>query len=213
MDKLQAMLSKLPHYYKSDDPESNIYNIIKAFADEYELLMTEINRADAMIGIDTTADRDLEFRWGKLLGITKRPNETNNQYRIRLKNSVTTLSGGTRAAIQYAVATGLGVNHNEQLMNESVIVVDGWDYIGEFELPPEASEPGHIVIEIDLEGHTWNDELEEIVTEAYNSSKAAGIMVYIIVGGVSITYYIDLDKYFYYHLGSLYYSDLSKDPT
>ena len=121
MDKLQAMLSKLPHYYKSDDPESNIYNIIKAFADEYELLMTEINRADAMIGIDTTADKDLEFRWGKLLGIERRPNESNTKYRVRLKNSVTVLSGGTRAAIQYAVATGLGVNHNEQLMNEAVI--------------------------------------------------------------------------------------------
>ena len=110
MDKIEAIVQRLPHFYAAYDNKSIMYGILKAFADEFDIVVNDyINRSDNDIGIMTTDERDLEWRWGALMGFPRLRNETYERYRMRLVNMVNALRGGTAPAIRYAVALMLGI--------------------------------------------------------------------------------------------------------
>ena len=77
MDKIEAIVQRLPHFYAAYDNKSIMYGILKAFADEFDIVVNDyINRSDNDIGIMTTDERDLEWRWGALMGFPRLRNET-----------------------------------------------------------------------------------------------------------------------------------------
>lgn len=181
MNKLEAILNRLVSYYDKDD-KSQIYNILKAFADEFEIVSSEyIDRADNAIGVETTDGRDLDWRWGSFLNIARQDGEDDDTYRKRLSSVANSLQGGTAASIRYAVAISLGLANDDAKAERCIRIYDGWKY-------PNAEEEmkafGHVVCVFKFETEDrdlYYDGIEEDVVEAMNRAKAAGIIAHALI--------------------------------
>lgn len=181
MNKLEAILNRLVSYYDKDD-KSQIYNILKAFADEFEIVSSEyINRADNAIGVETTDGRDLDWRWGSFLNIARQDGEDDDTYRKRLSSVANSLQGGTAASIRYAVAISLGLANDDAKAERCIKIYDGWKY-------PNAEEEmrayGHVVCVFKFKSEDrdlYYDGIEEDVVEAMNRAKAAGIITHVLI--------------------------------
>ena len=181
MNKLEAILNRLASYYDKDD-KSQIYNILKAFADEFEIVSSEyIDRADNAIGVETADGRDLDWRWGSFLNIARQDGEDDDTYRKRLSSVANSLQGGTAASIRYAVAISLGLANDDAKAERCIRIYDGWKY-------PNAEEEmkafGHVVCVFKFEAEDrdlYYDGIEEDVVEAMNRAKAAGIIAHALI--------------------------------
>lgn len=181
MNKLEAILNRLVSHYDKDD-KSQIYNILKAFADEFEIVSSEyIDRADNAIGVETTDGRDLDWRWGSFLNIARQDGEDDDTYRKRLSSVANSLQGGTAASIRYAVAISLGLANDDAKAERCIRIYDGWKY-------PNAEEEmkafGHVVCVFKFETEDrdlYYDGIEEDVVEAMNRAKAAGIIAHALI--------------------------------
>lgn len=119
MDKIDLVMQRFHrHTYDPDDKSSSLYKLIKSIVDEFNITMSNIDRIDKMIGINSTLPDDLYNRFGALLNIRQNKNESDEQYRSRLKLSIVSLSGGTAEAIKYAIASGLGINNDTNAMDK-----------------------------------------------------------------------------------------------
>ena len=115
MDKIQAVMNRFPqNAYDPDNQKSVLYAIIKAIIDEFNITMGNIDRINKMLDINNIEPEDMYNRFGALLNISRNPKETDEQYRNRIKTSMTALSGGTAAAIKDAIACGLGINDDNE---------------------------------------------------------------------------------------------------
>lgn len=115
MNKLEAILNRLVSYYDKDD-KSQIYNILKAFADEFEIVSSEyIDRADNAIGVETSDGKDLDWRWGSLLNVARRNGENDDTYRKRLQ----VISGS--GARNYTIITIHGREYKERRVQQMTI--------------------------------------------------------------------------------------------
>lgn len=180
MEKFNSIIDRLPKHY-SRDPQSQIYNILKAFADEFEIVYSEyIERANNAIGIDNTLGQDLDWRWGSLLNISRRVGESDTTYRKRLSRSMSTLHGGTAESIKYAVSIMLGIEDDEIRVNKFIKIYDGWEYDG---AEPEMKQYGHIicVIILDTEDSIYYDGIEDDIIQYIENVKAAGTAMHVIV--------------------------------
>lgn len=181
MNKLEAILNRLVSYYDKDD-KSQIYNILKAFADEFEIVSSEyIDRADNAIGVETTDGRDLDWRWGSFLNIARQDGEDDDTYRKRLSSVANSLQGGTAASIRYAVAISLGLANDDAKAERCIKIYDGWKY-------PNAEEEmkayGHVVCVFKFESEDsdlYYDGIENDVIKAMNRAKAAGIITHALI--------------------------------
>ena len=191
MDKIDAILSRFPQYtYDPDNKSSALYKLIKSIVDEFNITMGNIDRIDKMINIDTTLPDDIYNRFGALLNIKQNKDETDEQYRNRLKVSVTSLSGGTAEAIKYAIASGLGINNDMNAMDR-IRIYDAWDYDG---TEPVTKDYGYIGCLIDLDQGDYSVDIERTVAESANSVKAAGVIIQFIYYNFRIVYYSELDN-------------------
>lgn len=133
MSKLETIQSKFPKFYKKYfEDNSIIYNLIKSISENDEDQNKIIDRMYAMIGIDTTYDEDLEYRWGKLLGLSKLPYETYDEYRAKLKLVIPMFSGGTAEAVKYALACYMNINSDKSLMDEYIFISDAWVQLSDY---------------------------------------------------------------------------------
>jgi len=202
MDRLSNILSTIPQFYNYDDTRSIIYNIIKAISEELDDLQILINQIDDLIGINNTNSSDLYNRWGSLLNIPKRYNESDDAYRNRLKLSCTSISGGTKQSIIYAIAISLDLqNLPDTDINNAIKVYDGWEYSDDYEY-------GTIVCIIDLKYREFSEDLRSIIQDAINDSKASGIVSYIIFLNLILTYYYELPQLTYNELSNTIYGDI-----
>ena len=149
---------------------------------------------------------DIYNRFGALLNIKQNTNETDEQYRSRLKVSVTALLGGTKEAVKYAVASGLGVNNDQEAMDR-IHIYDAWDYPGEANV---IKEYGYVVCDIDLNQGIYSIETEAVVTETVNNAKATGVSVQLVFRNFRIVYYIELDNVTYISLDTLNYNQVGE---
>jgi hypothetical protein len=117
----------LPGFYNKYDSKSVLYTVISACVDMDERRAVIIKRIDSAIGIDTTYDEDLEYRWGSLLSMPKNRNETYTAYRNRLKMAYPSLIGGTADAIKYAIASVIGISNDQTLVDDYIVVMDAWE--------------------------------------------------------------------------------------
>jgi len=207
MDKLEAVLGRLPSFYNTTET-SNMYGLMKSFTDELQVQLDSIDRADDMIGISSTRGSDLEYRWGNILGFPRISNETDDQYRARLKNSVQTMVGGTKSSIQFAVGVGLGISTDQTKMDDMIHIYDAWDY-NVSEVDPAIKTPCNVICYIDLMNEQYYDsEIDSIVRSCTNASKAAGIDIHIIVANYKLDYYVQMDDVTYEQLSTLRYSQM-----
>lgn len=207
MDKLEAVLRRFPqNTYNTSDQSSALYKLIKAIIDEFNIVMSNIDRVDKMIGIDEVLPDDIYNRFGALLNIKQYPNETDEQYRSRLKTSVTALSGGTAEAIKYAIACGLGTNNDPTAMDR-IHVYDAWKYTGDANV---IKNYGYVVCEIDLNQGQYSIEMEDIVAESANNVKATGVIIQFIYYNYRIVYYAELDDITYATLSTSTYSQVGE---
>ena len=198
MDKIDAILSKLPHFY-AQDPGSNNYAILKAFADEFDIAQEQfIDRANSNLGIDTADARDLDWRFGSLLGFKRLAGETDDAYRIRLMNMVNALRGGTAPAIQYAVALVLGIADDTVGVEEKIKVYDAWEYEN---TPPGYSDYGNFVVIVRLNGEDFDihhyDGIEVDINQLIDVVKAAGTSCVVLLGN---TQYRNIRQYHQHQL-------------
>lgn len=229
MDKIDAVLRRFPQYaydlnsttnqsfalgigklgyIKLGYGKSALYMLIKSIIDEFNITMSNIDRIDRMININTALPDDIYARFGALLNIKQNKGETDEQYRNRLKVSVTSLSGGTAEAIRYAIASGLGINDDANAM-ERIRVYDAWKYDGEESVTKEY---GHVVCTVDLNQGNYSDveHIVGVVAEATNNVKAAGVIVQFIYYNFRITYYSELNTITYASLDNIVYDKVGE---
>lgn len=207
MDKISAVLSRFPQYaYDPEDKSSKLYKLIRSIVDEFNVTMGNIDRLDKMIGIDTVLPDDLYNRFGTLLNIKRNKNETDEQYRSRLKTSVTALSGGTTSAIKYAVACGLGINNNPMAM-DNIRIYDAWKYNGDVNI---IKDYGYVVCDIDLDQGEFSVDIENIVRESADNVKSSGVIIQFIYRNFRISYYSELDNAVYASLDTLFYNKVGE---
>lgn len=207
MDKIDAVLNRFPqHTYDPDNKSSALYKLMQSIVSELNITMDNIDRIDKMTGIDTILPDDIYSRFGALLNIKQNKNETNEQYRNRLKVSITSLSGGTATAIKYAIASGLGIN-DDAIAMDRINVYDAWEYDGDAAV---IKDYGYIVCSIDLNNGRYSTDTERIVIESANSVKAAGIIIQFVYYNFRIEYYIGLDDISYSSLSTMTYSQVGE---
>lgn len=203
--KLQRAQSDLPTFYAANDENSVIYALLNALTQVDEDRGAIITRVYGAIGIDKTDDRDLESRWGGLLGTKMKPTETYDQYRTRLKLIYPSLVGGTATAIKYAIASCLGADlSDENNVNNTVQVYDAWEY-------DKSVGYGNIIILVNsmlIPYDNMDAKIQEIETTVTNI-KAAGINFYMVYKAFNPITYHDLDLNTYISLNDFTYNELS----
>lgn len=209
MDKMDAVMSRFPQYaYDPENKSSGLYKLIKSIIDEFNITMQNIDRIDKAIGIDTILPDDIYNRFGALLNIKQNKNETGEQYRHRLKTSITALSGGTAEAIKYAIACGLDIN-NDPIAMDKIRVYDAWEYDGDADIGVN-NKYGYVVCSVDLDNGKYSADMESIVARSANDVKAAGVSIHFIYHNFRIIYYIELDDVTYASLSTLKYNQVGE---
>ena len=97
---LPQMQASFPHLYDVYNEKTILYALLSVYADRAKSRLRIIDRLYAMIGIDSTYDEDLEYRWGSLLGIKRNSGESYSDYRARLLIIYASLADGTAEAIE-----------------------------------------------------------------------------------------------------------------
>lgn len=208
MNKIDAVLERFPQYaYDPENTKSSLYKLIKSIVDEFNITMNNIDRINSAIGIDTILPDDIYNRFGSLLNIKQNPNETDEQYRNRLKVSVTSLSGGTAEAIKYAIISGLGINNDADAIDR-IKVYDAWEYDGNTE--GIIKDYGYVVCSVDLNNGAYSTDMEAIVSESANNVKASGVAIQFIYHNFRIMYYTELDKMTYVNLNTIIYNQVGE---
>lgn len=208
MEKIDAVLNRFPQYaYDPENKSSVLYQLIKSIIDEFNITMNNINRIDRMLNIDTVLPDDLYDRFGALLNIKRNKGETDEQYRSRLKVSVTSLSGGTAEAIKYSIASSLSIHGDTNAMDR-VKVYDAWNYDGDRD--DIIKDYGYIVCVIDLNQVGYSIDIEKAITESANNVKAAGTIIQFIYNNYRVIYYAELDNLRYIELDAITYDKVGE---
>ena len=179
MDRKPTILNRMPDNWNKSS-NSVISTIVSAITSELAYIDDTIDYNDNLIGVNTTTGGELDDRWGALLNIPRRKNESDNIYRSRLKTAIISLAGGTAGALRYAVSVALNVENNIQDVINKIQVMDAWVYTGPNSANMDKS-AGNAVVYIDSSVADYIDDLIlENIRTAVMSAKAAGINVYII---------------------------------
>lgn len=211
LTKLELTQAGLPHWYKKYSGDKSImYALLDAFSKATGDTGDIAKRLDDAIGIDTTNDKDLEYRWGSLLGVSKANNESYDLYRSKLKLAIPSLIGGTKDAIVHAIAIIIGIEKDHGLQADYIDVVDGWEYNGESEIPDEYRQYGCFVCTIDMNVGEGAIDVEQKVIDAINRIKASGTSFYVLYKGIRLLKYYNMDAFKYDTLDGTVYDNFGK---
>lgn len=181
---MEVILTRLPHFYDKSEV-SNMYQILKAFADEFDIFVDKyIVRADDDLGIMSTDARDLDWRWGHMLGFPRYNGEKDESYRLRLVNMINALRGGTAPSIQYAVALAMGIADDVDETNKRIHVYDAWEYP---DLQEHLKIYGNFVVEIVLDSGEMSTKypsgiVSDDIADIIHVTKAAGTFCTLYIG-------------------------------
>lgn len=196
---LSQMQASFPHLYDVYNEKTILYALLSVYADRAKSRLRIIDRLYAMIGIDSTYDEDLEYRWGSLLGIKRNSGESYSDYRARLLIIYASLAGGTAEAIKYAIASTIGISSSQDEINRYIKVYDAWEYP---EVPDTSltnkdnvflnqnfvtnteiisTDYGHIICTVDLEANESITTMHDKIMTAIKKTKASGIYPYLLL--------------------------------
>ena len=212
-NNLELIQMKLPKFYhkyeyKSEDEKSIMYPILSAIANRLDNSADIMARLDAAIGIDTAYDEDLAYRWGNLLGISKKDTESYDLYRSELKSAIPSLVGGTKDAIIYAIAIAIGIEKDSGLQDDYIQVIDGWEYDGDASISDEFRQYGSFICIIDLNVGEGALNVEQQVVDLINKVKASGTTFTVLYKSFKVLKYYNFDVFNYDTLDNISYSDL-----
>ena len=176
---IEYMQSSFPHIYNVYDKNTILYALLSSYGERYGMHVDIIDRLYAMIGIDSTYDEDLEYRWGSLLSIHKNVGESYDDYRSRLKMVYSSLAGGTAEAIKYAIASVVGITTDYNIISKYIKVYDAWKYPYDTDDSIDKSY-GHIICTVDLQANENVISNADKVMDAINRSKVSGIYPYLL---------------------------------
>lgn len=211
MSNIELIQMKIPDTYKkygSDNEKSVLYVILNAIANKIDECHNNADRLDAMIGIDTTYNEDLEYKWGSALGISKRESESYDLYRNRLKLAMPSMIGGTKEAIKYAIATAVGIEKDDAIQDDYIDVVDGWEYSGDIDIPDEFKQCGYFICTVDLSIGEGALNVEQKIIDSINAVKASGTAFHILYKAFVLTKYHEMDVFSYDTLNGTTYDSL-----
>ena len=195
---LPQMQEKFPHIYDIYNEKTILYALLSVYADRSKEKLRIIDRLYAMIGIDSTYDEDLEYRWGSLLGVYRNKGESYSDYRSRLLIIYSSLAGGTAEAIKYAIVSTIGISSDVDAINKYIKVYDAWEYP---EVPDTSitnrdnvflnqnfvtntemilTDYGHIICTVDLEANESITTMHDKIMTAIKKTKASGIYPYLL---------------------------------
>lgn len=195
---LPQMQASFPHLYDVYNEKTILYALLSVYADRAKNRLRIIDRLYAMIGIDSTYDEDLEYRWGSLFGIKRNSGESYSDYRARLLIIYASLVGGTAEAIKYAIASTIGISSSQDEINRYIKVYDAWEYP---EVPDTSltnkdnvflnqnfvtnteiisTDYGHIICTVDLEANESITTMYDKIMTAIKKTKASGIYPYLL---------------------------------
>lgn len=195
---LPQMQERFPHIYDVYNEKTILYALLSVYADKSKERLHIIDRLYAMIGIDSTYDEDLEYRWGSLLGVYRNKGESYSDYRSRLLIIYSSLAGGTAEAIKYAIASTIGISSDVDAINKYIKVYDAWEYP---EVPDTSltnkdnvflnqnfvtnteiisTDYGHIICTVDLEANESITTMHDKIMTAIKKTKASGIYPYLL---------------------------------
>ena len=195
---LPQMQERFPHIYDVYNEKTILYALLSVYADKSKERLHIIDRLYAMIGIDSTYDEDLEYRWGSLLGVYRNKGESYSDYRSRLLIIYSSLAGGTAEAIKYAIASTIGISSDVDAINKYIKVYDAWEYP---EVPDTSltnkdnvflnqnfvtnteiisTDHGHIICTVDLEANESITTMHDKIMTAIKKTKASGIYPYLL---------------------------------
>lgn len=199
---IELIQMKLPRFYKkyeykSENEKSIMYAVLNALADMANYSNEAIQRLDSAVGIDSTYGEDLYHRWGTLLGIDKRDSESYDLYRSELKLAIPSMTGGTRDAIIYAIATVIGIEKDKSLQADYIEVVDGWEYTGDVEIPEQYREFGNFICTIDMSVGEGAINVEQQIIDSINRAKASGTAFYVVYKAFKVLRYYQMDPFNY----------------
>lgn len=196
---LPQMQEKFPHIYDIYNEKTILYALLSVYADKSKERLRIIDRLYAMIGIDSTYDEDLEYRWGSLLGVYRNKGESYSDYRSRLLIIYSSLAGGTAEAIKYAIASTIGISSDTDAINKYIKVYDAWEYPEEVlyksltnkdnvflnqnfvtNMKIISTDYGHIICTIDLEANESITTMYDKIMTAIKKTKASGIYPYLL---------------------------------
>lgn len=203
---IDRIRDRLPQFYNLD-PNSNVMKILGAFVEEIDRADANNIRIASMTSISKTYGEDLYDRWGLLFGIKRQPGESDNSYRARLKLMVTSLSGGTIDSVRYSIAVGLGINNDTNAIDKLLKIYDGWEY-AEPLVDETLRSPGNIICVVDLENQVFSAEKEQIVRDAINNVKAAGVNAFVTFNNYRIVFYAQLEDVNYSTLSNIAYNKI-----
>jgi hypothetical protein len=108
MAKIDFILNNLPDLYdKSTD--SNLYKLLSSFGTELDTFTDEMDKAKRSRFVDTATGSDLD-KLGELINLRRFFNESDDNYRGRLKSKVPSfIGGGAISAIRQVIKNYLGV--------------------------------------------------------------------------------------------------------
>lgn len=205
---IDIVLKRFPQYaYDPDDKSTALSKLIGAIIDEFNYILSNIDRVNKAIGINTILPDDIYNRFGALLNIRQNKNETDEQYRYRLKTSITALSGGTAEAIKYGIACGLGIN-NDNIAMEKIHVYDAWEYDGDADV---IKDYGYVVCTVDMDNGSYSPDIENIVIRSAEGVKAAGVSLQFVFSNFRIVYYFELDAITYLSLSTFKYNQVGEE--
>lgn len=207
MDKIESVVDRLPGYYDSNS-NSQVYNLLKAFTDEFDIVSSQyIDRADSAIGVDKTNGNDLDWRWGSLLNVMRRPGENDGSYRKRLSLATNALHGGTADSIRYAISVFLGISSDDDKTRRYIKIYDGWKYQ---HAEPSMKHYGHIVCVLSFDSADrglYYDGIENDIRKYVANIKAAGTILHVMT---EFTTYGELSAYTHQQMSARTHEELRK---
>lgn len=109
----ENIVKKFPNLYRIWDKKSTIYNIVSTFGTQLDEIEKELNGILRSKWVDTAKGKDLEML-GEIYNIQRRANESDKDYRNRLKTAIHEFKGGgTINAILTALKIALNIDLKE----------------------------------------------------------------------------------------------------
>ncbi len=99
MQRTARVAERLPEFYRSWDPDSVLYGLINAFARSLNEQQRDLFRIPRTHWVETAHLADLDAI-GAIFDLLRSPGETDEDYRIRIKNGIQRFKGGgTRESV------------------------------------------------------------------------------------------------------------------
>ena len=112
--------TSIPTFYSRTD---NLYALLKSFAEEYGILYENIEGLIRVIDVDKATGSFLNDL-GKLFNLSRGEDETDEQYRAKVKSYWSVLSGGgTPEGIKAAIVLLIGVDIDDVIIMSADLII------------------------------------------------------------------------------------------